>query len=483
MPHDTPSTIMIDPVTRIEGHAKVTINLDAAGDVDTVRFHVTEFRGFEAFCVGRPVWEMPSLTARTCGICPVSHLLASAKAGDAVMGVRVPPTAAMLRRVANYGQIIQSHALSFFHLSSPDLLLGWDADPLSRNVFGLIAAEPELARRGIRLRSFGQSVIELIAGRKVHAPGIVPGGIAEPMSAETRTTLLEGLAEAQQVAEDALDLFVGMLDRFEREIAAFGAFPSLHLGLANDAGTWETYDGDLRFVDADGGVVVDGVDPAEYRTHIGEAAEPDSYLKSPYFKPAVADGAPIERGVYRVGPLARLNVCTTMGSPLADEALVAYRERAGGTANSSFFYHYARLIEILASTEQMRALLDDDSILDPLVRATGGVNHRRAVGVSEAPRGTLFHEYHVDEHGLLEDVNMIIATGQNNLGMNETVLQIAREWVDGPDIPEPVLNRIEAGIRAYDPCLSCSTHAVGTMPLLVALVDHEGVELARRRRD
>ncbi len=476
------NTVIIDPVTRIEGHAKIAIEMDKTGAVDSARFSVVEFRGFEEFCKGRPVWEMPSLTARTCGICPVSHLLASAKAGDAIMGVRIPPTAVKLRRLVNLGQIIQSHALSFFHLSSPDMLLGWDHDPATRNVFGVMSAEPELARRGIRLRGFGQGVIEAIAGRKVHSPGIVPGGIADPMTEETRAKMLADLDEAQQTAEDALGIFISMLGKFEREVANFGLFPSLHLGLANDAGTWENYDGHLKFVDAEGNTVADNIDPADYREYIGEATRHDSYLKSPYFKPLVAPGEDVNLGIYRVGPLARLNVCETMGAPLADEALKAYRERAGGTANSSFFYHYARLIEILASTELMREFLEDDSIVDTNVRATAGINHQRAVGVSEAPRGTLFHEYHVDNNGLLEDVNMIIATGQNNLPMNATVLQIAKEWIDGPDIPEGVLNRIEAGIRAFDPCLSCSTHAVGKMPLDVTLLDHEGTVVSAVKR-
>jgi NAD-reducing hydrogenase large subunit len=262
--------VVIDPVTRIEGHAKITIALDDAGAVADARFHVTEFRGFEEFCKGRPVWEMPSLTARTCGICPVSHLLAAAKAGDAIMGVTIPTTATRLRRLVNLGQIVQSHALSFFHLSAPDLLLGMDADPAVRNVFGLMAAEPELARRGIRLRSFGQSVIEAIAGRKVHSPGIVPGGIAAPMTDETRDRLAAALPEARRTAEDALVLFTGMLDRFDREVRAFGSFPSLHLSLANEEGTWENYDGFLRVVDADGTVVADRVEPADYRSIIGE---------------------------------------------------------------------------------------------------------------------------------------------------------------------------------------------------------------------
>ena len=474
---------VIDPVTRIEGHAKITIALDDAGEVDDVRFHVTEFRGFEEFCRGRPVWEMPSLTARTCGICPVSHLLASAKAGDAVMGVTIPPNAVRLRRIANLGQIIQSHALSFFHLSAPDLLLGMDADPAVRNVFGLMDAEPELARKGIRLRSFGQSVIEAIAGRKVHAPGIVPGGIAHPMTAETRDDLRARLDEAHGTAVEALALFTSVLDHFEREVAAFGSFDSLHLALANTEGTWEHYDGTLRVVDARGEEVAAGVAPADYRTLIGEAGRVDSYLKSPYYRPHVADGGRPEDGMYRVGPLARLNVTRTMGTPEADEALAGFRERAGGTANSSFFYHYARLIEILAATERMAAHLDDPEVLDAVVRNRAGSSFRHVVGCSEAPRGTLFHEYEVDEHGLLTAVNMIIATGQNNLAMNATVLQIAREWIDGPEIPEPVLNRIEAGIRAFDPCLSCSTHALGQMPLVIDLVDAGGELVCRRQRD
>ena len=475
--------VVIDPVTRIEGHAKITIALDDAGEVADARFHVTEFRGFEEFCRGRPVWEMPSLTARTCGICPVSHLLASAKTGDAIMGVQIPPTAVKLRRIANLGQIIQSHALSFFHLSAPDLLLGMDSDPAARNVFGLMASEPELARRGIRLRSFGQSVIEAIAGRKVHSPGIVPGGIASPMTYETRDRLRENLAEARETAGDALVLFTGMLDRFDREVRAFGSFPSLHMGLANDAGTWEHYDGHLRIVDADGAVVVEGVVADDYRTILGEAGRHDSYLKSPYFKPRVTPGDDPAAGTYRVGPLARLNVCTTMGVPAGDAALAEFRERAGGVANSSFFYHYARLIEILSATEHMQRLLDDPEITDQKVRATAGINRRQAVGASEAPRGTLFHEYTVDGNGILTDVNMIIATGQNNLAMNATVLQIAREWIEGPSIPEGILNRVEAGIRAFDPCLSCSTHAIGQMPLVIDLVGPDGETLCRVRRD
>lgn len=474
--------VTIDPVSRIEGHAKITIRLDEAGAVADARFHVTEFRGFEEFCRGRPVFEMPSLTARTCGICPVSHLLASAKAGDAIMGIEPPPTALALRTLANLGQITQSHALSFFHLSAPDLLLGMEADPAIRNVFGLIASEPEIARRGIRLRSYGQSIIEAIAGRKVHAPGIVPGGVAHPMTAETRDGIAAGVAEAKETAVAALELYLSIADRFGREIDAFGSFPSLFLAIANDAGTWEHHTGHLKVIDAGGTVVADRIDPSDYRQWLGEATNRDSYLKSPYWKPAVADGAPVVDGMYRVGPLARVNMATSMGTPLADEALAAFRERVGGVALSSFHYHHARLIEILACTERIESMIADPALLDERVRAQAGINRTRAVGVSEAPRGTLFHEYEVDANGILTDVNMIIATGQNNLGMNATVAQIAKEWITGPVIEESTLNRIEAGIRAYDPCLSCSTHAIGAMPMVVTLEDASGQQLCSATR-
>lgn len=475
--------LTIDPVTRIEGHAKITIQLDDDGAVTDARFHVTEFRGFEEFCRGRPVFEMPSLTARTCGICPVSHLLASAKAGDMIMGVTPPPAAIALRTLANLGQITQSHALSFFHLSAPDLLLGMDADPAVRNVFGLIGSEPEIARRGIRLRSFGQSIIEAIAGRKVHAPGIVPGGIAHPMSVETRDKIAAGVAEAKETAVTALELYRSIADRFQREIASFGSFPSYFMALSNDDGTWEHHVGHLKVIDTSGTVIADRIEPLRYREFVGEATNRDSYLKSPYWKPAVDGDAPITDGMYRVGPLARINMAFRMGTPLADQALGDFREAVGGIALSSFHYHHARLIEILACVERVEALIADPILLEPMVRSKAGVTRQHAVGVSEAPRGTLFHEYHTDDHGILTDVNMIIATGQNNLGMNATVKQIASEFMNGSEVPESTLNRIEAGIRAYDPCLSCSTHAIGTMPMVVRVIDERGNELSRRVRD
>ncbi len=461
--------IVIDPVTRIEGHAKITIHLDEAGKVTDARFHVAEFRGFEKFCEGRPLWEMPGITARVCGICPVSHLLASAKAGDGLLAVTIPPAAVKLRRLLNLAQIVQSHALSFFHLSAPDLLLGLDSDPSRRNIFGLISAEPDLARRGIRLRQFGQEIIERLGGRKIHPAWTVPGGVRSPLAMEDRDRIRDRIPEARTTALDALERFKGLIDQFRDECASFGNFPTLFLGLVGPDGSWEYYDGCLRLTDAEGRIVADGLNPSHYREFIGESVQPDSYLKSPYYRPL---GFP--DGIYRVGPLARLNLCETIGTPLADAELAEYRQRAGRPAVSSFWYHYARLIEILAGIERIELLLDDPDVLSEHCRAHAGVNALEAVGVSEAPRGTLFHHYKVDEQGLIRWANLIIATGQNNLAMNRAMAQIAGHFIKGPDIPEGVLNRLEAGIRAFDPCLSCSTHALGQMPLHVQLIDAEG---------
>ena len=464
-----PQQILIDPVTRIEGHAKITIQLDDSGKVSDARFHVAEFRGFEKFCEGRPLWEMPGITARVCGICPVSHLLASAKAGDKILAVTIPPAASKLRRLMNLGQIVQSHALSFFHLSAPDLLLGMDSDPARRNIFGLIAAEPDFARRGIRLRQFGQEIIELLGGKKIHPAWSVPGGVRAGLLPEGRDHIQNRLGEAFETVQIALQRFKSIFDRFHEEAISFGDFRSLFMGLVTKEGNWEHYDGNLRFVDADGEIVADQVDPSLYEQYIGEAVQPDSYLKSPYYKPL---GYP--DGIYRVGPLARLNVCTHMGVPLADQELKEYRYRFHGTGTSSFLYHYARLIEILAALELIKRAIKDPDLTSDHLRAVAGINRLEGVGVSEAPRGTLFHHYQVDQDGLIKRVNLIIATGQNNLAMNRTVAQIAEHYIKGPQIPEGVLNRLEAGIRAFDPCLSCSTHAVGAMPLHVQLVAADG---------
>jgi len=467
----------IEPVTRIEGHAKITLHLDAAGRVADARFHVAEFRGFEKFCEGRPFTEMPGLTARVCGICPVSHLLASAKAGDGLLAVAVPPAAVKLRRLINLAQIVQSHALSFFHMSAPDLLLGWDTPVEKRNLFGLIAADPDTARGGIRLRQFGQQIIEKLGGKRVHPAWAVPGGVRHGLDAADARELRGRLPEMLGVVRTALGRLKRVLDDQRDEVDHFGRFPTLYLGLVGPDGVWEHYDGALRLVDAGGAVVVDHIDPALYHDYLAERVEPDSYLKSPYYRPLGP-----EAGVYRVGPLARLNICGRMGTPGADAEFREYRDRCGPVADGSFYYHHARLIEVLCGLERIAGLLDDPALRSEDLRAEAAPNRREAVGVSEAPRGTLFHHYKIDRDGKLTYVNMIIATGQNNLAMNRTVAQLARRHLTGATLAEPLLNRIEAGIRAYDPCLSCSTHALGQMPLHVRLVDAGGRTLDETRR-
>lgn len=470
--------IVIDPVTRIEGHAKITLHLDDAGAVSEARFHVTEFRGFEKFCEGRLFHEMPAITARVCGICPVSHQIASAKAGDALLAVAIPPTAERLRRLMHLAQIVQSHALSFFHMSSPDLLLGFDAPPEQRNIFGVIERHPDLARAGIRLRQYGQEIIELLGGKRIHPAWVVPGGVSEPLSAEGRERMLAAWPEAMGTARFTLDLFKRTMERYREEAAVFGNFPSLFAGLVAPDGGLEHYDGRLRIVDAAGTAVADGLDPTRYWEYLGEATEPWSYLKFPYYSPL---GYP--EGSFRVGPLARLNVVSRCGTPLADAELADFRQLGSGAVLSSFHYHYARLIETLFALERIRELLDDPGILNHDVRAHAAPNRREGVGVAEAPRGTLYHHYEVDDDGLITRVNLLIATGQNNMAMNRAVQQVARHFITGARVSDAILNRIEAAIRAYDPCLSCSTHAVGAMPLIVHIIDASGRMLQTLRRD
>ena len=461
--------IMIDPVTRIEGHAKISIYMDDAGKVSDAQFHVVEFRGFEKFCEGRPLGEMPGITPRICGICPVSHLLASARAGDAILAVNIPPAADKLRRLMNLGQIVQSPALSFFHLSAPDFLLGWDTAPAQRNVFGLAAAHPELARAGIRLRQFGQEIIEILGGRKIHPAWAVPGGVRSALTNEGRDKIRAWLPEAFATTRLALELFKKTLKSHEKEALIFGNFPSLFMGLVTPDGSWEHHGGKLRFTDSGGNIIADQLDPQRYAEFISESSNQSSYLKSPFYQPLGLPG-----GMYRVGPLARLNICRRMGVPQADEELEQFKKFGHGAVTSSFLYHYARLIEVLASVEFVEAYLEDNDLFSEKLRADAGINNLRGVGASEAPRGTLFHDYTVDADGILKKVNLIIATGQNNLAMNRTVAQIAKHYLHGNEIPEAMLNRIEHGIRCYDPCLSCSTHAIGQMPLHVELVGPGG---------
>jgi NAD-reducing hydrogenase large subunit len=463
------TTVVIDPVTRIEGHAKITLHLNEAGRVEDARFHVTQFRGFEKFCEGRPFSEMPSLMARICGICPVSHLIASAKACDQLLAVRIPPTADKLRRIFGLAQVVQSHALSFFYLSSPDLLLGMDADPATAHVFGVFEKRPEVARQGIRLRQFGQQIIQRLGGKRIHPAWVVPGGVSEPLSVENRDAILSTVPEAQQIATQTLEWFKSMRENFREEISTFGNFPSLFMGMVKPDGGLTFYDGHLRVADESRKIVADNLDPRNYSDYIGEKVESWTYLKSTYYKPSGwLDG------MYRVGPLARLNVADRIGTPLANQELAEFHELQRTAALSSFYYHHARLIEILYCVERLAELLEDPEILSKHVRAFATPNAFEGVGACEAPRGTLIHHYKIDEQGIMRWCNLIIATGHNGLAMNRSILQVAKHFVNGEKIDPGMLNRVEAVIRAYDPCLSCSTHAAGQMPLRIQLVASDG---------
>ena len=473
----TTNTITINPVSRIEGHAKITIHLDASGEVDDARFHVVEFRGFEKFCEGRHFTEMPQITPRTCGICPVSHILASAKACDVIVGREIPRTAKMLRELMHMGQIVQSHALSFFHLSAPDMLLGFDSDPALRNIVGLVQQKPEIALKGVLLRKFGQEIIKTVAGRKIHADFPVPGGVNKVLTAEQRESILKGMPAAFEMGKFALDLLKGYHKANLAEVEDFGEFDSNYMGLVQPDGALELYDGNLRFCNAKGEVIHDQIPPSKYLDYVAEAVEPWSYMKFPFIAQL---GYP--HGMYRVGPLARLNVCSHISTPLANAELKVWREKRR-VQTSSFYYHWARLIELLYALERSQQLLADPQITSTDILVNNEPTNPVGVGIVEAPRGTLIHNYWVNKDGRVERVNLIVSTGHNNLAMNKGVQHVARKYVKSKKLKEGMLNRVEAVIRCYDPCLSCATHAVGKMPILVELCDADGSVVDTARRD
>jgi len=469
--------ITIEPVTRIEGHARVTIHLDEGGQVDRAYFHVDQFRGFEKFCEGRMYFEMPVITARICGICPVSHLLASAKACDALIGVEPPRPASMLRELMHMGQIIQSHSMHFFYLAGPDLLLGFDADPALRNVVGVIQTNPELALKAVALRKYGQEMIRTLGGRRIHPRFAVPGGVNKALTIQERDQLLQPIDEMISHMQDGLAIAKDWLESNQEIVQRFANFPSGYMGLVNpEDGSLELYDGQVRLIDRHGRLLEQFKGP-EYLTYIAEHVEDWSYLKFPYYKRLGWPG-----GVYRVAPLGRLNVAHKISTPLANEELKEFQALSEGPVEPSLYMHYARLIEDIYAAERARELLEDSDILSTEIRGKPGDLTGEGVGVIEAPRGTLFHHYQTDDTGKLTRVNLIVATGHNNWAMSKSVEEVAKEFVDGRNLTEGMLNRVEAAIRAYDPCLSCSTHAFGQMPLEITLYDAQNHLLDRMVR-
>ncbi len=470
--------VVIEPVTRVEGHGKVTILLDDQKRVHQVRLHVVEFRGFERFIVGRPYWEVPVMVQRLCGICPVSHHLAASKALDAVAGARpIPKTAECIRRLMHYGQILQSHALHFFHLASPDLLFGFESDPTKRNVVGALAAYPDLARQGILLRKFGQEAIRITAGKRVHGTGSIPGGVNKAVTVAERDELLRALPEVLSWARSGVTLVAELYARNRVLYDDFGTVRSSLLSLVARDGTLDLYDGVLRARDAEGRLIFDAVPCEAYQAEIREDVRSWSYMKFPFLTSRGSDD-----GWYKVGPLARVQNCDAIGTPLAEAARLEFRSSFPGLVQAPLAFHWARMIELLHAAEVIEGILADPSLLGDELSASGP-RSGTAIGILEAPRGTLIHHYEVGEDDLVTACNLIVSTTHNNQAMNEAIREVARRFLDGHEPTEGLLNHIEVAIRAFDPCLSCATHALGKMPLAVEIVDASGAIVERLVRD
>lgn len=471
--------ITIEPVTRIEGHGRVTIHLNEQGAVEQTFFHVDEFRGLEKFCEGRPYFEMTQLTQRICGICPVSHHLAAAKACDGIARLEPPQPAKLLRELMHMGQMVQSHGMHFFHLAAPDLIFGFDADPATRNVFGIIKANPELALKAVNLRRYGQQIIERLGAKRIHPNFAVPGGVNNPLSKKDRDAIGKERETMMGIALTAVAIGKNYLETNQELASTFASFPSNYMGMVDLEGGLQMYDGEIRVKDSQGKLIAQ-FKADNYLSHVAEHVESWSFLKYPYYRKM---GFP--EGTYRVGPLGRLNVIDKIGTPLAQEEFKLFRQIGGGKpVEGSLYYHYARLIELVYALERIGELLDDPLILSEDIRSYPSTDKigGQGVGVIEAPRGTLFHDYSTDENGILTRINLIVATGNNNWAMHTASGMVAKAFVDGNKLTEGMLNRVEAAIRCYDPCLSCATHALGQMPLEVTLIAADGTVLDRMAR-
>jgi NAD-reducing hydrogenase large subunit len=462
--------VVIEPVTRVEGHGKVSILLDDEKKVKQARLHIVEFRGFERFIQGRPFWEVPVLVQRLCGICPVSHHLAAAKAMDRIVGgEKLTPTAEKVRRLCHYAQVLQSNVLHFFHLASPDLLFGFDADPKTRNIIGVIRQFPAIAKQGVLMRKYGQEIIQATAGKKIHGTGAIPGGVNKNLSITERDVFLKDIDQMVTWSHGAIKIAKDYTLEHLEEISPFGSFESNHMCLVRDDGAMDLYDGTLRAIDKDGHVIFDHVDPQKYTDYLLEEVRDWSYMKFPFIKSLGS-----EKGFYRVGPLSRVNTVDFIDTPGAEKERREFLSLTNGKPNhSTMAYHWTRMIEVLHAVEKIKELLHDRDLQgrDLVVK---GQRREEAVAIIEAPRGTLIHHYHVDKHDQVRMANLIVSTTHNNTAMNMAVTKVAEDYLTGVDITEGLLNRVEVAIRAYDPCLSCATHALGQMPLVINLVDHEG---------
>ena len=457
--------VVIEPITRVEGHGKVTLIVDDDHHIQQARLHIVEFRGFEKFIQGRPYWELPMVVQRLCGICPVSHHLAAAKAIDEIAGVdQISEAATLLRNMLHWGQVLQSHALHFFHLASPDLLFGFGSEVAQRNIIGVIDKYPELALKGVKIRKFGQELIKAVSGKKIHGIAAIPGGMNQPMSSTDIAALAAEIDVIVQWCQDSVQaakqLFLA--DPTHRD---FASLTTPYLSLVGGNGELELYDGNIRVKHSNGTLFKDQFDVHQYNQLIHEQVKSWSYMKFPFLVELGKDD-----GWYRVGPLARINNCDLISTPLAETCRQDFMAHAAGNLfHSTLAYHWARMIEALFCAEAIQKNLSHSNLQSRDLARTGEKRFE-GIGVIEAPRGTLFHHYQIDEQDRVTRANLIVSTTSNNQAMNESIRHVANHYLDGHELTEGLLNHIEVAVRAYDPCLSCATHAVGKMPLKIELV-------------
>lgn len=464
----------IDVVTRVEGHSKITFVLDGAGEVQDACFHVLEFKGFEKFMLGRMLYDAPRITTRACGICPVSHHLAAAKACDDLLNVEIPETAKLLRELMHMGQIVHSHALHFFFLAAPDFVLGPDAAPQERNVIGLLKKDPDLVKNVIKVRKFGQDLIQLLGGKSIHPVTAIPGGMSKGMTEEERKNTQNELEGVMPLFEELQYIAKSNLLQYSELMNQFSVIETNFLGLTNE-GKLELYNGDVRACDKNANLLYD-IAPNKYFQSIAEHTEPWSYLKFPYLKEMGYPG-----GIYRVGPLARLNICETTGYPKSHKLLTEFRTLYGKPANGTLMFHQARLIEILYAMERAEDILLNPALTGESHRVKVKKNAGEGIGIVEAPRGTLIHHYKANSSGKLTDVNLIVATVNNNAAINKSVKSAAQSLIKNGKIEKEGLNKVEMAVRAYDPCLTCAAHAFGDMFNIVEFVDLDGKVLYTKK--
>jgi len=467
--------IVIQPVTRIEGDAKVVIKLDDKGDVADARMHTLELRGFEQFCIGRPAEELPLITPRICGVCPWAHHIASAKATDGVFGVTPPETGRKLRELAYLGDKVVDFLLHFYILSGPDFVIGPDADYTVRNVFGIVKANPDLAKKVIHHHHLAHKMVEMISGRRIHPVAAVPGGWTKPLKKEERDKAIPMAKELLEFAKFTMSLAKeSIFPKYLDLVKSLAVIKTGFLGSVTKDGTHTIYGDRLRMMNADGSY--EDFAPENYLDYIAEQVEPWTYLKFPYYKKAGKLSMDLDNpvGVYRVNTLARINVADRMSTPLAQKELEEFRKLFGQPAQQTLLYHWARLIELLSCAEKVNQLLEDLEITSEDTRVPVKPRAGRGIGVVEASRGTLIHDYETDENGMTKEVNLIVATCQNHAAINMSILKAAKDLVKGGKYDQGILDRIEMAIRPYDPCLSCATHAFGKIAIKLEILDSDG---------